>query len=117
MSYFWKYFVAGTVALAAHIAILKALIAAFSLPAVIATSIGFCAATEISYILQHIFVFASDQPMLSTARRYAATTLLMLGVNAVLFTLVIELTGLTPSLAQIVATGCAFIGNFVCNLH
>ena len=117
MSYLGKYFVAGTLALAAHIAILKALIATFSMSAVIATSVGFCAATAINYTLQHFFVFASDQPMLSTVRRYAATTLLMLGLNAVLFTLVIEFTGLAPSLAQIITTGCTFLGNFVCNLH
>jgi putative flippase GtrA len=117
MRCFWKYFVAGMVSLAAHISILQALLATLSPPAVVATSIGFCAGTTINFILQHTLVFASDQPMFATARRYAAMTFVMIAVNALLFSFVNLVVGLPPSPAQLAATACTFLGNFLCSRH
>ena len=117
MKYFGKYVASGSAALLVQLAVLTLMINAFHVDPVAASTAGFIVACVVNYSLQHLLVFSSDRSMAVTASRYVAVTTVMLGVNALVFAAFNRLGGLSPVVAQILATGCVFIANFVCNRH
>jgi len=112
---FVRYVVAGSLAFATHLAVLEALMRLAGTVPWLATTVGFVLACVVNYSLQHAWVFRSARPHLAAGPRYIAVTLVMLGVNAALFSLLHGRAGLPPALAQALTTGGVFVLNFLCN--
>ncbi len=115
MSYFLRYFLVGGLAFLVHLAVLESLLAAGLPSPTLCSSAGFVAGCVVNYTLQRAWVFRSDGSVAGTLSRYVLVTACMLGLNAALFALGNSVGGLPPSLAQTIATGCVFLGNFAAN--
>src|SRR5262249_38624798 len=84
---FLRYFVAGSLAFAAHLAILETLLMAGLRPPWAASAAGFVLACVVNYSLQYAWVFRATLAHHTAASRYISITLAMLGVNTAIFAL------------------------------
>jgi putative flippase GtrA len=114
MTPFLRYLVVGSGALGVHLVILEVLLLAGTHPPWIASAIGFVVACVFNYLLQRLWVFRSSRSHAITLPVYIAVTTIMLGVNTVLFVLLLRLS-LPPLVAQTATTACVFILNFFSN--
>ncbi len=117
MKHFARYVVVGGTAFLLHVAVLKGLLAAGLPSAVAASAIGFVAACVLNFNLQRTVVFRSSRGWQQAAWRYTVVTLVMLGVNTAIFSVLNGQFGLAPVAAQTITTGAVFIINFFCNRH
>jgi putative flippase GtrA len=107
--------VAGSIAVATHLVVLVGLTEIAGLAESLASGIGFCCATPVNYYLQHRYVFSSTNRHLAAFSRYLAVTLAVLGLNVVLFHLLLKTTPLHYVVVQIVVIGVLFVVNFLVN--
>jgi putative flippase GtrA len=112
---FCRYLVSGGAAVAVHMALLFALVECLGTDETAATSAGFVLGSVVNYLLQYHFVFGATCRHLNSFFRYGAVTLTMLGVNAIVFRVLIEGVGMWYMLAQAMATGMVFVLNFLVN--
>jgi putative flippase GtrA len=112
---FCRYLVSGGAAVAVHLALLFALVEHLGADETLATSVGFFLGSVVNYLLQYHVVFKSRSRHLNAFVRYGAVTLIMLGVNAIVFRLLTDGFGMWYMLAQATATGMVFVLNFLVN--
>jgi putative flippase GtrA len=115
VSAFIVYVVGGGIATLIHLGVLYVLVEHARTPPTLATSAGFCIGTAFNYTFQYYLTFASTAPHGRTLVRYLAVSLLMLGVNALLFKALTGQLGLPYLFAQIAATGIVMLCNFTIN--
>lgn len=112
---FIRYVIGGGIATLIHLAILAVLVEHFGVNPTLGTSVGFCVGTAFNYAFQYYFTFRARGPHVRMFTRYLVVTLIMLGVNVLLF------NGLTTELqipyiyAQLLATGVVMLSNFAIN--
>ncbi len=116
MTTFLRYVMVGSAALGVHLVVLQALLLAKACPPWMASAIGFVVACVFNYLLQRLWVFRSSRSHMIALPVYAAITTIMLGVNTVLFALLLGF-GLPPLVAQTATTACVFVLNFFGNRH
>lgn len=114
---FFRYTVAGSMAAVAHFTVLWILVEWFGVYPTYASAIGFCVAIFVNYSLQYYWTFRAKGPHGVLFLRYLVVTLLMLGVNTLIFWTLNEAMGIYYLVAQVVATGCVMILNFTINRH
>ena len=94
-----------------HYGVLIALVEAFDINPVLATTAGFVAAVSLSYLLNRRYTFDARPTFAPGLLKYYASVSMGLGINAGLMAL---LTGWGANylLPQIVASGAALVWNF-----
>ena len=112
---FVRYWIAGAAALVTHIATLYLLVEFHDVFKPLASSIGFCAAVPVNYILQYKFVFDSERPHLDAFARYLMVTLTAFGLNLLIFWTLIAVFDRHYLLMQGMTTMIVVITNFMVN--
>jgi putative flippase GtrA len=112
-----RYFVAGSAAVGVHFLVLILLVELFAADPTLATTCGFAVGLVVNYLLQYHWTFRAEDAHSKRFPRYLAVTLLMMGVNALVFWGLEGPAGIPYLMAQGVATGVVFIFNFVINKH
>lgn len=101
---FLRFVVVGCVATGGHYCVLIVLSEGFAAEPVPASAAGFAVGAVISYALNYLHVFKSDQKHLPTFGRFMAVALTGLVMNSLVVWLAAEVTGLHYLVSQIVAT-------------
>lgn len=112
---FLRYLVAGGSALGLHFLLMTLLIETGSSGEVAASAAGFLAGCLLNYTLQYHYTFTSNVDHQSAVLRYTVVTLAMLVLNLLIFKALLTLVGTGWVLAQLIASGIVFLGNFVIN--
>jgi len=112
---FIRYGIAGSVALAVHLAILAVLVDALAWDETIASAIGFTCAVPVNYYLQRRFVFNSATAIGRSFAIYCVVTLSMLGINTGVFWVLVTQLGLYYLAAQTVTTCAVVMLNYIAN--
>ena len=112
---FLRYLVAGGSALSFHFLLMTLLIETGSSGEVAASAAGFLAGCLLNYTLQYHYTFTSNVDHQSAVLRYTVVTLAMLLLNLLIFKALLTLVGTGWVLAQLIASGTVFFGNFVIN--
>lgn len=110
-----RYAMAGTLAVAAHYAILILLVEGKSVNATLASSSGFAVGVVVNYILQYYWTFRDTGSHAKRFPLFAGVAVAMLGLNAAIFWTLHERTGMDYRLAQAFAIGVVFLINFAIN--
>ena len=95
-----RYAVVGVIGTAIHFGVLAVLVELAALDAVLASAAGFLVTLMVSYVLNHRWTFESSAPHGATFGRYAAVSLLGLGLNSMIMYLAVNIFGLWYILAQ-----------------
>lgn len=112
---FLRYLVAGGSALGLHFLLMTLLIETGSSGEVAASAAGFLAGCLLNYTLQYHYTFTSNVDHQSAVLRYTVVTLAMLVLNLLIFKALLTLVSTGWVLAQLIASGMVFLGNFVIN--
>ena len=110
-----RYALAGTLAVAVHYAILILLVESETIDATLASSSGFAVGVVVNYMLQYYWTFRSSGSHSKRFPLFAGVAVAMLMVNAAIFWMLHEGTGMDYRLAQAFAIGLVFLFNFVIN--
>lgn len=114
---FRRFVIAGTMATAAHFAVLGSAVAGLGWSAAAGTGLGAFVGSVISYLLNRTYVFASDKPHPEAVPRFylmvGATWLLNIGLMAVL----VDWLGWNLWIAQAGVTGACLVSNFLWSRH
>lgn len=103
----------GVANTAVHYCVFLLLLHAFSVPALIASGIGYCAGVANSYVLNKTFTFRQSGAANGVEfARFALINGVSLGINLGVMKLVLTTTTLRPEFAQIVAIGASLLANF-----
>ena len=111
---FFRYFIAGASALGLHFLVMAVLIGSGTSSELAASAAGFIAGCLLNYTLQYYFTFASDVDHTQAMLRYTVVTLGMLLVNLLIFQGLLS-AGAGWFIAQVIASGAVFLGNFMIN--
>ena len=111
----FRYGVSGSIAVAVWLAVLVIMVEVFKINETIASQIGFICATPINYTLQKVYVFKSSAERGSRFMLYCAITVTTLGINTMLFWLILNYTDLHYTLVQIVTTIIIVFLNYYAN--
>lgn len=95
-----RYAVVGVLGTAIHFGVLVALVEWAAVDAVLASAVGFFVTLMVSYVLNHRWTFESRAPHGAAFGRYAAVSLLGLGLNSLIMYLAVHIFGLWYILAQ-----------------
>jgi len=110
-----RYVLAGGTALATHLAVMWIAVEVFAVAKVLASAIGFLSAIPVNYLLQYRFVFASEASKLASFILYTGVTLLTMGLNVAVFSLLLALLPSHYLLIQVFTTAVVFLVNFFVN--
>jgi putative flippase GtrA len=110
-----RYLISGGTAVLVHMLLLLGLVELLSVHKVLATTIGFAVGSAVNYTLQYHFVFRSTCPHLNSAFRYIGVTTSMLGLNSLLFWVLITSLALWYMAAQALTISIIFLLNFLVN--
>jgi putative flippase GtrA len=107
------YALVGLLNTAVHFAIFEILLRVAGAPALVASTIGYCAGVINSYVLNRIWTFAvKTPPGTREFGRFALVNVLSLSLNLLVLRALITL-GLSPEVSQIGAIGASLSANFV----
>ena len=95
-----RYAVVGVLGTAIHFGVLAALVEWGAVDAVLASAVGFLVTLLVSYVLNHRWTFKSPVSHGTAFGRYAAVSLLGLGLNSIIMYLAVHVFGLWYILAQ-----------------
>lgn len=110
-----RYGFAGGLSFLTHLVVLVALVEAFGVDPVIATTLGFLASVVVSYVLQHRWVFRADVPVRVAFPRFLLVTTVGLAINSLIMGLGIRVTQQHYLLAQMVAFVAVPVSNYLLN--
>ena len=111
----FRYFVAGGLAAALHIAILALLVEFIHLNATLATTVGFVVASVFNYSLQYHWTFSATGSHILHFPRYCVVTSITVLINAGAFWTLNAALGVPYIIAQLVTTGLIFLLNYEVN--
>tara|TARA_R110002096_G_scaffold265439_7_gene458952 strand:+ start:433 stop:858 length:426 start_codon:yes stop_codon:yes gene_type:complete len=111
----FRYGMAGGSAFLVWIGVLIVLVEWFGVNEIVASAAGFIAATPINYALQKRYVFKSAENIGSRFFVYCVVTVIALGLNTLLFWMMINFTNIHYTLAQIITTGVIVLVNYYVN--
>ena len=114
-SHAWRYVVAGGLAVLTLYAVLAFLIEVVGTNETFASAVGYGFGVPVNYLLQHRFVFASRRQHVDTLPWYASITAVTLGLNTVLFWLLVERFSVPYGWAQALTLGVITPINFILN--
>ena len=112
---FLRYALAGGAALAIHLAVMWIAVEGLSTPKVLASAIGFICAIPVNYLLQYRFVFCSGANAVTSFLLYIGVTLVMMGVNVMVFSMLLALLPSHYLLVQCITSAIVFVANFFAN--
>jgi putative flippase GtrA len=112
-----RYGLAGTTAVAFLFVVLVAQVELLGVPKTLASAIAFASAIPVNYLLQRRFVFAAGGGYLASVARHLVVTGLTLGLNTLLFWLLVERLGTPYTLAQLLVIAIVVPVSFVLNRH
>lgn len=107
----------GAVGTAAHYALLILLVSQAAIHPVSASVAGAILGAVINYALNYRFTFRSSRRHHEALPRFLAIAAVGLALNAALMWLLVEPLGLHYLIAQIIATGCVLLWNYLGNRH
>jgi len=110
-----RYVASGGLAALVHFSILIASVELWGARPTLASAIGFFAAIFVNYSFQYHWTFKSRVAHSTAFKRYVFVTLLMLGVNTVIFWSFNEGIGVPYIASQVLATGIVLVFNFLIN--
>jgi len=114
---FLRYGVVGGLGTLLHLGLLALAVERWAWSPLAATSLGFCAALAVSYGLNRRWTFESQRAHAQGAWRYAAVSVLGLGVNAGLMTLLVQWLGFWYFGAQLAVIFVVPLLNYVLNRY
>ncbi len=112
---FARYVLGGGLALLVHLAVLTLLVEIFSLDETLSSAVGFLCAVPVNFLFQYRFVFRSQARVAHAFARYAAITATTLGLNTLLFWLLVTFPGVQYVVAQLLTTAVVLLVNFYAN--
>lgn len=112
---FIRYGIAGGTAASLLFCILIILVAYFDVDPILSSAIAFITASLVNYSLQYFWAFKSTTSHLTAFIRYTSITLLMLGVNTLIFLILNTGMGIYYLMAQVTSTLVVFILNYSLN--
>jgi putative flippase GtrA len=112
---FARYVLGGGLALLVHLAVLTLLVEVFSLDETLSSAVGFLCAVPVNFLFQYRFVFRSQARMTRAFARYAVITAVTLGLNTLIFWLLITVPELQYVVAQLFTTAVVLLVNFYAN--
>ena len=110
-----RYGIAGGSAFLVWIGVLVFLVECFSVNETMASAVGFVCATPINYALQKRYVFKSAENMESRFIIYCVVTVASLGLNILLFWLLVNFANIHYASAQIVTAAVIVLVNYYVN--
>lgn len=102
----------GVLATGSHYVVLIALVELAHVRPVIATTIGYCVGTVVSYALNRRFTFVTDAPVVSSFVKFAVLYGIGMALNAAIMGALIAWSA-PYLLAQVVATAIVLFWNFL----
>jgi putative flippase GtrA len=111
----FRYGMVGGTAFLIWIFVLVFLVELFGVDEVLASAIGFIIATPINYILQKLYVFKAAANLGSRFYVYCVITVAALGVNIMLFWVLMNATNIHYTLAQIITATVIMFMNYYVN--
>ena len=109
---FGRFLVSGGLATAVHWLVFVSLLG-LSISPLTATSIGAVSGALVNYFLQHHWVFSQGRSYQKTALSFALTALLSFAMNALVFSLLMQIPAITPLWAQLITTAGVTMMNFI----
>lgn len=110
-----RYAVVGALGTAIHFGVLVALVELTAVDSVLASAVGFLVTLIASYVLNHRWTFESRTPHGAAFRRYAAVSLLGLGLNSLIMYLAVHVFGLWYVVAQALVVTVVPAVNYLLN--
>jgi putative flippase GtrA len=111
----WRYVVSGGTAVLVHMLLLFGMVEFLGVQKVFASAVGFAVGSLVNYLLQYHFVFRATCSHFHASFKYIVVTSAMLGVNSMLFWLLINTFSLWYMLAQAMTISIIFALNFLLN--
>jgi putative flippase GtrA len=112
---FLVYACVGLLNTAVHFAVFEVLLRLGGLPALVASTIGYCVGLANSYVLNRMWTFAIKTRANTTEfGKFVLVNAVSLGLNLLVLKALISL-GLTPEVSQVLAIGASLTANFVGN--
>jgi putative flippase GtrA len=115
MGEFARFGAAGAVGTALHYVVLVALVTAWNVGPVVASTAGSVAGALVNFALSHRVVFRSTKPVASTIWKFFVVAGLGLVLNTLLMYATVDVLGLHYLVGQVVSTGLVLVSNYVCN--
>ena len=109
---FLRFAPVGAVTTAVQYAVLWLGVAALGAPAALASAAGYALGVVLSYFLNYLMTFRSNQSHAAAVPRYLAVFGVGWCINAGLMTLLVHGWGWNMWLAQVIATGLGLVWNF-----
>jgi len=110
-----RYGFAGGLSFLTHLVVLVALVEAFGVDPVIATTLGFLASVVVSYGLQHRWVFRAELPVRVAFPRFLLVTTVGLAINSLIMGVGIRVAQQHYLLAQMAAFVAVPVSNYLLN--
>lgn len=105
----------GAVGTSAHYAVMVILVETGVCVPVTATTLGFLTGAIINYLLSYRWVFRSQRRHVVAAPQFITVATFTMIINGLIVWLLTTQLSIYYLLAQVVATGVAFLGNYVLN--
>lgn len=114
---FFRFLLVGGSCTGIQYAILIILVRWATIPAIIASSIGFIFSTVVNYFLSRSFTFKSTSPHRSAFPKFISVAFIGLIINTVFMTLLHNFLGAHYLVAQLFTTGIVMITNYLLNRY
>jgi putative flippase GtrA len=111
----WRYMVSGSTAVLVHMLLLFGMVEFMGVHKVFASAVGFTIGSGVNYVLQYSFVFRATCSHFNAVFKYIVVTSAMLGVNSMLFWLLINTFSIWYMPAQAMTISIIFVLNFLLN--
>jgi putative flippase GtrA len=107
----------GAIGTAAHYALLICLVSALAVHPVVASAAGATVGAATNYALNYRFTFRSTRRHHEALPRFLTIAAVGLGLNTALMWVLVEPLHVHYLVAQIIATGCVLLWNYLGNRH
>ncbi len=112
---FVRYIVGGGLAFLVHLAVLSFMVEAFNQDETLSSAVGFLCAVPVNFLIQYRFVFRSQAQMSHAFAKYCIITVATLGLNTLMFWLLVTVPQVHYLVAQLLTTATVLVVNFFAN--
>ena len=112
---FARYVVGGGLAFLVHLAVLSFMVETLDQDETFSSAVGFLCAVPVNFLFQYRFVFRSQARMSHAFAKYCAITVATLGLNTLMFWLLVTVPQVHYLVAQLLTTATVLFVNFFAN--
>ena len=112
---FARYVMGGGLAFLVHLAVLSFMVEALGQGETLSSAVGFMCAVPVNFLFQYRFVFRSRARMSHAFTKYCVITLATLGLNTLMFWILVTVPQLHYLAAQFFTTATVLFVNFFAN--